>query len=41
MTRRGRLAAALVVLLASGGALVWQGSHRQVLLHQEAVTVDA
>ena len=41
MTRRSRWAAALAVLLASGGALVWQGSHRQVTLHQEAVTRDA
>ncbi|ANS78943.1 Glucoamylase [Serinicoccus hydrothermalis] len=41
MTRRGRLAALLVVLLVSSGALVWQGGHRQVPLHQEGVTRDA
>ncbi|WP_298748345.1 glycoside hydrolase family 15 [uncultured Serinicoccus sp.] len=41
MTRRSRWAAALAVLLACGGSLVWQGSHRQVSLHQEAVTRDA
>lgn len=41
MSRRSRLAAALAVLLVSSGALVWQGSHRQVPLHQETATRDA
>ncbi|WP_151525834.1 glycoside hydrolase family 15 [Serinicoccus kebangsaanensis] len=41
MNRRARLAAVLVVLLVSAGALVWQGSHRQLTLHQEGVTRDA
>lgn len=41
MSRRSRIAAALAVLLVSGGALVWQGSHRQVPLHQETAARDA
>ena len=41
MRRRGRLAGLLVLALVSGGALVWQGSHRQVPLHQDGVTRDA
>lgn len=41
MIRSRRLLAAGLVLLTSGGALAWQGSHRQVPLHQEDVVLDA
>lgn len=41
MSRRRRLAAGTVLVLTSGGALLWQGAHRQVPLYQEAVVRDA
>lgn len=41
MSLSRRLVAGAVVVIVSGGALLWQGSHRQVPLYQEAVTRDA
>lgn len=35
------LVAGLVLTLVSGGALAWQGAHRQIPLYQEGVTRDA
>lgn len=37
MSATRRLATGLVLILASGGALAWQGAHRQIPLYQEDV----